>query len=165
MAEVELLEALKRRIEQAVKDIYHPTDHSRGREQSYKAPQVVEGYLPPKRAGETEEDFPLVIVRPSKWSTEEMQGSVQDLLGIKILVGSYGSDPGDFKYALNIWRRILNDLREEPCLNSKYRMRNSVPAEMPDEQARDIYYLEAMTTWELPTPQEVEKDDGFEPDQ
>tara|TARA_Y100001001_G_scaffold59284_1_gene56101 strand:- start:11998 stop:12495 length:498 start_codon:yes stop_codon:yes gene_type:complete len=164
MTEVELIDLLKSRLQVTLKDIYHPTDPSRGREQTFKAPQIVEGYLPPKRSGETEEDFPLVIVRPHKWRTEDSGGIVTDMLDVKILVGSYGSDSGDFKYTLNIWRRILNDLRQKPWLNDVYRMRRTIEAEMPDEQARDIYYLEAITTWELPTPQEVEKDDGYEPD-
>ena len=49
-------------------------------------------------------------------------------------------------------------------LNDKYRMRKSIKAVMPDEQARDVYYLVATTTWEIPTPQEYEKDDGYEPE-
>jgi hypothetical protein len=164
VTEVELIESLRSRLEVTLKDIYHPTDPSRGREQTFKAPQIVEGYLPPKRSGDNEEDFPLVIVRPHKWRTEESGGIITDLLDVKILVGSYGSEPEDFKYTLIIWRRILNDLRNKPCLNDIFRMRRIIEAEMPDEQARDIYYLSAITTWELPTPQEVEKDDGYEPD-
>lgn len=165
MVEVELIESLKARLAVTLNDLAHPTDPSRGREQVFKPPQIVEGYLPPKRAGGEEEDFPLVILRPHKWKTEETDGITTDLLDVKILVGSYGADPDDFKYTLVVWRRILNDLRQEPCLNDTYRMRKAIQAEMPDEQARDIYVLEALTTWELPTPQEVEKDDGFDPDQ
>lgn len=162
MNEVDLIEGLKARFEIALKDIYHPTDPSRSRGKSFKEPQIVEGYLPPKRSGEKEEDFPLVIVRPHKWRTEESGGIVTDLLDVKILVGSYGIDPDDFKYTLVIWRRILNDLRKKPWLNDACKMRRTIQAEMPDEQARDIYYLWAVTTWELPTPQEVERDDGYE---
>ena len=165
MTEVELIEGLRKRLEVTLKDIYHPTDPSRGREQTFKAPQIVEGYLPPKRSGANEDDFPLVIVRPHKWRSEDAGGIITDLLDIKILVGSYGEEPDDFKYTLIIWRRILNDLRKKPWLNDAYKMRRTIQAEMPDEQARDIYYLSAVTTWELPTPQEVELDDGYEPEQ
>lgn len=162
MTENLLLDALRERLSDALKDIYHPTDDSRGRDpEVYRAPIIVDGYLPPKRSKDRE-DFPFVIVRPSEWDSVEMEGGyVFDILTVKLLIGSYGAGSDDYKYAVNIFRRIINDLRSKPCLNDTWKMAKKIKAKMPDEQAEPIWFIEALISFELPTPQENEQDDGY----
>ncbi len=161
MTEIQLCAAIREQLAEALKDIQHPTDDSRGREQLWKAPEIFNGYLPPKRSDETP-DFPCVIVRPSEGRTETGQGNIpQDLVSVKFLIGSYGKDESDYEYCLVILRRIINHFRAFPTLKNLFRMQPEVKWKMPDEQAQSVWFVEAMTTWEIPTPLENHKEDGY----
>lgn len=166
MTENELLAAWRKRLkDEVLKDFYHPTDTSRGREQEFKAPYVVDGWLPPKRSG-NEQDVPYVIVRPSEGDTEEEDGRIQDLFTSKLLIGSYGEGQHDHQYAMNIFTRIREDLRRRPTLKNAagvnaWKCRPKIKWKMPDEQAITVFFIEALVVWEMPTPQEVLEDDGY----
>ena len=161
MTEIQLCKAIREKLAVILKDIYHPTDDSRGRDQEFKAPEIVNGYLPPKRSDNIP-DFPCVIVRPSEGDTEMDDGSrPQDITKVKLLIGSYSRDDDGYEYALVIFRRITTALRKELLLDEKFRMRPKIKWQMPDEQARVVWYIEATTEWEVPTVQEVLEDDGY----
>lgn len=166
MTEVELCRAIRERLKVSLKDIYHPTDPGRDREQEFKAPEIINGFLPPKRDQLHEPEFPFVIVRPSEWETEVDSGNIQDTLKVKLLVGSYGKDYEDHEYALVIMRRMLTDLRMKPMLKNAagedtWKMRPQIKGKLPDEQATTVFFIELVTEWELPTPQDHLEDDGY----
>lgn len=160
MTEVGLCKALRERFTEVLKDIYHPTDPSRGRTQEFKAPDIENGWLPPKRSSD-EHDFPYVIVRPSEGDTEIDQGFVQDVMTAKLIIGSYGEEPDDHEYTLVILRRIINDLRKNPLVGGIFKCRPEIKWKLSDEQATTVFILEAMIKFEIPTPQDNLEDDGY----
>lgn len=160
MTEVQLCKALRERFREVLKDIYHPTDPSRDRAQEFKAPDIENGWLPPKRSSE-EHDFPYVIVRPSEGDTEVEQGHVQDVMTVKLIIGSYGEEPDDHEYTLVILRRVMNDLRQKPLVGGVFKCRPEIKWKLSDEQATTVFILEAMIKFEMPTPQDVLEDDGY----
>lgn len=161
MTEIELCKQYRARLSEVLKDIYHPTDPSRGREQQFKAPEIINGFMPPKRSDNTP-DFPMVIVRPSEGDTEVQDGAqLQDIVTIKLLIGSYGESDDDYEYCLVILRNIINDLRSRPTLNNMFKARPEIKWKLSDEQATTVFILEAMIRFEIPTPQQVLEDDGY----
>ena len=63
MVENKLTRAIRELVAAAVKNFALPTKPERGfAEGELRAPQVVSGYLPPKRTGQ-KDDFPFVLVR------------------------------------------------------------------------------------------------------
>lgn len=161
MNDIQLCNQIRKKLEVALKDIYHPTDSSRGREEEYKAPEIMNGYLPPKNSDEIP-DFPCVIVRPSEGDTEMLEGSIpSDFCTVKMLIGSYGRENSDFEYCLVIKSRIVNYFRANPSLNGGFKMKPVIKWKMPDEQGTPIWYVQLITMWEMPTVQEILEGDGY----
>lgn len=161
MTEIQLCNEIRSTLKLILGDIYHPTDNSRGRETEYKAPEIVNGYLPPKNHDDIP-DFPCVIVRPHSGDTEMLEGNIPgDFCKVKMLIGSYGRENSDFEYCLVIKSRIVNHFRAKPALKKSFRMKPVVTWQMPDEQSTPIWYIELVTMWEMPTIQENLEDDGY----
>lgn len=161
MNDIQLCKQIREKLEAVLKDIYHPTDSSRGRESVNKKPEIINGYLPPKNSDDIP-DFPCVIVRPSEGDTEIIEGSNPiDLCTVKMLIGSYGRDNSDFEYCLVIKSRIVNYFRANPCLNKTFKIKPAIKWNMPDEQGSPIWYVQLVTIWEMPTVQENLEDDGY----
>lgn len=161
MTEIQLCKAIREALDAVLKDIYHPTDSSRGRELEYKPPEIINGYLPPKNADDIP-DFPCVIVRPTGGDTDFKQGNnPTEICSVKMLIGSYGRENTDFEYCLVIKSRIINHFRANPNLNGVFKMTPAVKWDMPDEQGSPIWYVQLMTEWEMPTIQEILEDDDY----
>ena len=75
-----LTKALRELCEQAVKDFRLPTKDGK----TLRAPQIVNGFLPPKRSSELD-DFPFVLVRPEQSTTDRQYEEVR----VNIIVGCY----------------------------------------------------------------------------
>ena len=85
MVENELTRAIRELVAEAVKNFSLPTKPERGSaEGDLRAPQVVNGYLPPKRTGQ-KDDFPFVLVRADEGATDQDSTEVK----VSIIVGTY----------------------------------------------------------------------------
>lgn len=115
-----------------------------------KSPQVVAGWLPPKRSSDIP-DFPYVIVRASDGKDTEEIATVT----VKILVGTYAEDPNGFRDVLNIMERIRIAFGEQRVLEKKYRMEYPFSWRLFDDQPYPEWAGEITTTWVVPLPQEI----------
>lgn len=119
-------------------------------------PQIVRGYLPPKRSGAIK-DFPYLIVRPSVGSTDTEYKSIVD---VKFLIGCYSEDFDGFEYAMLVLDVVRRDLLERPNLTgTAFQFELPFDWRLFDEQPWPEWMIEATCKWTIPTPQRV-PDDG-----
>jgi hypothetical protein len=140
----ELTKALQELCREAVKNFQLPT---KGKE--LKAPQIVNGFLPPKKKDD-KDDFPFVIVRPEECVSE--RGSEE--IKVIIIVGCYSEEYDGFEYGLNVVTRIKEKLMTLPAetLNRKYQLTYPIKWNMIPEQPFPQWQLEIETNWVTNTP-------------
>jgi hypothetical protein len=163
MNEIYLTELLRKRIEEAVLNMQLPTDADGN---TLKAPQVVNGFLPPKRSrGSKDEfpDFPYVIVRPMKGRTGNDRMTTVD---VKLLIGAYTEEFDGYEYCLHIMSVIRLSLMQNKTLrtdggNSAFRLELPFDWEAPDDQPWPEWIMAVMTRWTIATPQEVAYDEDL----
>ena len=103
MVENELTRAIRELVAKAVKNFALPTKPERGfAEGELRAPQIVNGYLPPKRQG-SKDDFPFVLVRADEGSTDQDSTEVR----VSIIVGTYSEEYDGHEYCMNVMSRAV----------------------------------------------------------
>lgn len=158
MVENELCRALRGLIGESVKDLLLPTESKELRE-----PQVVNNYLPPKRAGKSD-DFPFVLVRAESGSSNQDITSVT----VAIVVGAYCPNGVDsaregHEHCLNVMERIRLKLMNLPglILDGRYQLRDDVTWSLPAEQPFPYYQLDMETHWTFRSPVQVSGVEGY----
>lgn len=147
-----LLDELSQFLKQIVKDFYLDTDKKQPKE-----PQIVKGYLPPKKSTLTP-DFPYIICRLTDGEDTQAEGKVN----VKILVGTYSEDNDGWMYAVNVMMRIRSKLLITRTLANKYRMEYPFKWKLFEEQAYPEWIGEILTTWTIAIPIEEFKEDDIE---
>lgn len=140
-----LCAALRERIREAVKDLRFDPD-IKGQEP--RAPEVVNGYLPPKRSS-TAAEFPFVIVRPWDGRIEE-NGFIRQQ--VKLIVGTYSEAFDGHEDALIVFQRVMQAVQERPTLDNRYTLQYPLTWEVYDEQKYPFWHMVATTEWIVPTP-------------
>lgn len=158
MVENELCRALRGLIGEAVKDLLLPTESKELRE-----PKVVNNYLPPKRAGKSD-DFPFVLVRAENGSSNQDITSVT----VVVVVGAYCPNGVDsaregHEHCLNVMERIRLKLMSLPglILDERYQLRGDVTWSLPAEQLFPYYQLDMETHWTFRSPVQVSGVEGY----
>lgn len=149
MVEAELLLTLSEFVREAVKDYRLPVKNGDPR-----PPQVVPGFLPPKRGSE-HDDFPFVIVRPVKGSCDETASAT-----VNLIVGVYDESVKGFEHCLNIMTRLRTAVCEKGVVANRYQLTRPITWELPEEQPYPQWLLLMTTEWAFYAP--IEKyDEGF----
>ena len=159
MVENELTRAIRELVAEAVKNFALPTKPERGfAEGELRAPQVVNGYLPPKRTGQ-KDDFPFVLVRADEGATEQDSTEVR----VSIIVGTYSEEYDGHEYCLNVMSRIRTALCSLPgmVLANRYRLKHPIKWSTYAEQPYPYRQLDMQTTWDIRTPQPIHKEEDF----
>ena len=118
MVENKLTRAIRELVAAAVKNFALPTKPERGfAEGELRAPQVVNGYLPPKRTGQ-KDDFPFVLVRADEGATDQDSTEVK----VSIIVGTYSEEYDGHEYCLNVMARIRTALCSLPGMVGSVRI-------------------------------------------
>lgn len=145
MIEQGLTSALRLYIEGAIKDFRLPTKNGKDR-----APIIINGYLPPKRHG-VEDDFPFVLVRPDKGSTDRDTTTVE----VAIIIGCFTEAFDGHEICLNVMTRIRHALATLPCgtLANKYQLQYPVEWENFAEQPWPQWQLDMTTKWAFKAPE------------
>ncbi len=119
-----------------------------------KAPQVVEGWLPPKESQDTP-DIPYIIIRLTEGEdTDEVARAT-----IKILVGTYSEDNDGWKDSMNILLRIRERLLTMRTIENKFRIELPLKWKLFEEQPYPIWIGEITTNWIVALPLEQAKED------
>lgn len=159
MVENELTRAIRELVAEAVKNFSLPTKPERGSaEGDLRAPQVVNGYLPPKRTGQRD-DFPFVLVRADEGATDQDSTEVR----VSIIVGTYSEEYDGHEYCLNVMSRIRTALCSLPgmTLANRYRLKHPIKWSTYAEQPYPYWQLDMQTTWYIRTPQPIDQEEDF----
>ncbi|HQA07578.1 MAG TPA: hypothetical protein PLM20_07575 [Syntrophomonadaceae bacterium] len=147
-----LLEELKLFLECVVADYKLETNRGQA-----KAPQVVEGWLPPKESTDVP-DVPYVMPR----LIEGEDNADESQVNIKILVGTYSEDIDGWKDAVNVILRIRQCLLINRTLGKKFRMELPLKWKLFEEQPYPIWIGEIITIWTVALPIEQVEEDVYE---
>lgn len=140
-----LCEALRKRIEQATETLRLETDQL---DAPHRAPQIVNGYLPPKRSSD-EPEHPFIIVRPKDGAVGD---DMHHRAKVRIVVGTYSEEFDAHEYALIVFERVLRSIMEHPTLDNRYQLQYPLTWENYDDQPYPFWQLVATTEWIVPTP-------------
>lgn len=150
MVELELCEAIEAEIKNATASLllqYEEKDDDGN--WKIKVPEVVSGYLAPKRSKETP-DFPSVIVRPSASTTSD-DGNTQ--CTVKLIIGCFSEDYDGYKDCYLVLDRIRSAFMEKGTLNKRFAFELPFSSDMFDDQPYPEWVLEVNTRWSIYTPQ------------
>lgn len=161
MVENNLCQAIRVLVQDAVKDLLLPTQPKSPKDEpSFREPQVVNNYLPPKRSGEAL-DFPFVLVRAERGSSNQDQTtvSVALVIGVYCQNGLDGAREGH-EHCLNVMERIRLKLMSLPglILARRYQLRGDVTWTLPTDQPFPFYQLDMETEWLFRSPVTVMED-------
>ena len=145
MIENKLTEALRDFIKEAIKDFRLPVENG-----EMRAPQVVNGYLPPKRSGDCD-DFPFVIVRPEKGTSDREATEIT----VSIIIGCFAEEYDGHEYCLNVMARIRSALAsmENNILANKYVLNFPIDWDISPDQPYPQWQIDMTTHWQFNTPQ------------
>ena len=150
MIEQELARNLREFIKDAVKDLRLPVEF----EKKARAPKIINGYLPPKRA-EKGDDYPFVLVRPDAATSERDTTEVT----VSIIIGCYAKpeEYDGYEYCMNVMTRIRNALTsmKDGRLAEKYVLNFPIIWNNVPEQPWPQWQLEMETKWYFNTPQAI----------
>lgn len=153
MIENNLAKALREFIKEAIKEFRLPVENPEPiKDGDIRAPQVINGYLPPKRSGD-KDDFPFVIVRPERGTSERTATTIT----VSIIIGCYAESYDGHEYCLNVMARIRNALCSMPnnILAKKYVLSLPITWDMAQDQPYPQWQLDMSTQWEFNTPQAI----------
>lgn len=145
MLETNLVKAICSFLEDSLNDLSLETEGG-----GFKPPQIVNGYLPPKRKNE-EDDFPFVIVRPENGTSE--LGSTD--CTVSLIVGCYSEGMDGYEYCLSVMQHIRQALMsmEMLTLEKRYQLAFPIKWKNTDQQPYPFWQLEMTTEWTFNTPQ------------
>ena len=146
MIETQLCSDLRGLIGEAVANYRLPTAGG-----SFRAPLVINGYLPPKRSGA--EDFPFVLVRADSGSSDRDSTTVK----VDIIIGMYSEAFDGHEFCLGVMDRVRTALMALPelTLSGRYQLRGEVSWNTYSEQAYPLWQLDMQTEWLMRSPEPV----------
>lgn len=145
MVEIFLTQAIREFVENAVKDFRFPVKNGEAR-----APEIVNGYLPPKRTGKND-DFPFVVVYPASGEIERDATGTE----IELIIGNYSAEYDGYEFCMNMLSRIRNALAMLPdnILAGKYQLLYPISWENIEEQPYPQWQMRIKTQWKTVSPQ------------
>lgn len=120
-----------------------------------RAPQVVDGWLPPKD-GVGAQVYPFVLVRPSSGSDTEEGIEQHGEARVRLIVGVYGDDDDTWLSLVHIIDAIRLSLDAAPSVGGSYDHVGPLTWEIPDEQPRPEWIAYVTTNWYVPRPLRVD---------
>lgn len=140
-----LCAAVRERLKEVLKHNFLETDHV---DAPRRPPQIVNGFLPPKRT-DGEPEFPFIIVRPASGVVpNDGYGRAK----LRLIVGTFSEEYDGHEYAMQVFERSLRGLMERPTLERRYTLEYPLAWELFDEQPYPFWQLVATTEWGVPTP-------------
>ena len=132
-------------IEEVVKDFRMRTKTEGGN----RNPQIINGYLPPKRST-AEDDFPFIIVRAEEGISQMGRTSVM----VSLIIGAYTTETDGYSHCLEIMQRIRTALCQLPnqTLNARYQLEFPIEWRNVPDQPYPQWLIEMTTHWVMNTP-------------
>lgn len=169
MNEIELCSAIRKRLKEGLKNLQLECESDA---EAVKMPNVVDGFLPPKRDSNTD-DFPFIVVRPVTGKTENHASTVAT---VKLIIGAYnGSEKydghNDLILIISELRRIIFENKSihyavgqgskalDADVGAVFRLAYPFEWVIFEDQPEPFWEGEIITRWEIPAPQENPGDD------
>ncbi|MDP5277145.1 hypothetical protein [Chengkuizengella axinellae] len=111
-----------------------------------KTPQIVDGFLPPKKGNQPEAEFPYIIVRLVEGEDEKEESTTT----IKMLFGTYSEDVQGFHDVLNLMEKVRQALLKKRTIDNKFRMELPYKWEVPEEQPHPEWFGMSISKWIIP---------------
>ena len=157
MREIELIEAIKIRCEEALKDLRFATKNP---ELPKRAPAVIKGfYMKDEDSAFVSEDIeeiaPFVIVRPrigEEIARDEFR------IQVEMIVQIHNDDPDmighvDCLLAMN---RIRANIQQYPILENKFHYDGGWKWELNEGQPAPVWEIQIMSNWLIPNTQRID---------
>lgn len=163
MTPIFLLEALKKRVEEATKDLVLPSRNPETRKIEYRVPGVYIGQLPDVEA-ETALS-PYILLRFITGEDKQEEGEEQESgCNVRIIVTTYNEN-GEEKYmsTLNIVTRIRMNLLENRVVGEQFILKMPLDYIVYEDDNTEPYGIgELMTLWNIPTIEQIHNfDESF----
>lgn len=145
MVETNLVLDLGVFLEDVVKEYQLPTKT----EGMTRAPRIIDGYLPPKRATDGD-DFPFIIVRAEEGISHMGRTEVT----VSFIIGTYTTETDGYAHCLEIMQRIRTALTQLPnqTLNARYQLAFPIEWRNVPDQPYPQWIIEMTTHWVMNTP-------------
>ena len=128
MNDVYLCKALGKFLEEGLSDFLLPLEHKADEPTVFRAPKIIQGYLPPKNSRESkDDDFPFVLIRPDSGKTDA-DGCSAD---VSIVIGVW-----DGEFEGHLTALSLKEKTETLLLN------------LPNRTLDERFILETPVSWE-----------------
>lgn len=157
MREIELIEAIKKRCEEAVIDLRFSTEDSA---EPKRAPTVIKGFYMKNEdsafvSEEVEHIAPFIIVRPR---TGEDVARDEFRVQAEIIIQVYNNDPEmvghvDCLLAMN---RIRANIQQYPILENKFHYDGGWKWELNEEQPEPMWQIQILSNWLIPNTQRID---------
>lgn len=121
-----------------------------------RAPDVIDGWLPPKPGAEATQ-FPFLAVRPRSGVDSEQSADQNATARIDVIVGTYSDTDDGWIDVLLLIDAIRAELGAAPTIvGTAYEQTGPLTWEIPEEQPRPQWFGRVTTNWTLPRPRRVE---------
>jgi hypothetical protein len=142
--------ALKARLEEVVENFSLETKTDR------RAPEVIDGWLPPKANAEAER-YPFLIVRPKNGNDSEQGADENARAVVDIIIGTYSDTDDGWFDVMHLIDAVRADLGAAPVLEgTAYEHVGPLTWTIHEEQPRPQWLGFVTTNWQIPRPQRVE---------
>jgi hypothetical protein len=121
-----------------------------------RAPQVIDGWLPPK-AGIDAERFPYLILQPRSGADSEQSAAQDGRATFDVVLGTYSDTDDGYLDVLELIEAVRQDLGSQPTLaGTAFEQTGPLTWEIPEEQPRPQWIGRVTTNWTVPRPRRVE---------
>jgi hypothetical protein len=146
-------------MDDLVKEIERATMHLQleTKNKTFRAPQIIDGYLPPKNPKDPQaiEDFPFVIVRYLS-DEGQMENSTAK---VKVICGVYSEDDRrGWRDFLNLSNTIKTHFSSTPFFGKCFEVQLPIKREFPEEQGVPEWMGWLMLTISIPNIKAVNED-------
>jgi hypothetical protein len=124
-----------------------------------RAPEVLDGWLPPKETSDVER-FPWLLVRPKSGTDSAQAADENAVAGFEIIIGTYSDTVDGFLDVLAVIDTIRADLGEAPVIEGTGFEHIGPLAWAVEQSARPQWFGIVTTNWQLPRPQRVVNAEG-----
>lgn len=157
MREIELIQAIKKRCEESLKDLRFSTADPKI---AKRAPSIIGGFYMKNEdsafvSENVEEVAPFVIVRPK---TGEDVSRDEFRVQVEIVIQVFNEDPAmighvDCLLAMN---RIRANIQQYPILENKFHYDGGWKWELNDEQPVPNWEIQILSNWLIPNTQRID---------
>lgn len=120
-----------------------------------RAPEVIDGWLPPRDA--EADRFPFLILRPRAGTDSPQAADENSTVTIDVVIGTYSDTDDGWIDVLLIVDAIRADLGAEPAIDgTAFEQVGPLTWQIPEEQPRPQWFGTVTTVWNIPRPQRVE---------